>query len=1026
MTPVPFEQFFEHCPRLLWAVDGAGRVLHMNKAWERYLGYSVQVLQKQPLLELLHPEDRPRIQAEWNKLWQGQGSSTLSLSGVQNTITFVGRLQIQDGLCHRFIWTASLLPLQEGEVIGLCGSADPELPSTGADPPTAQVLRDNHHHLQALIEQVSVGIGLTDLKGCVLSINPAAQRMHGYSQDELLQMNFADYTHPDDLQEDQELFQQLVAGEISSYCLEKRYLRKDGSQFWGRLTISLVRDPQGQPQFAVSVLEDISEAKQAEAALRQSEAEKQAIIQAIPDLMLWISAEGRYLSMVRQPVGFPVLANMDEIQGLSIPDIMPPDLAERELFYLREALRTGQQQIYTYPLILAGEERHFEVRMVPSGGEKVLAVVREFTDQKRAETALRNSEERLRAILENAPNAINILSLDGRILECNPAALHLLGYTLQELKALRFADYTYPEDQGLSEGILNELLTGHRESYRYEKRFVHKQGHVIWTRVAVSLLRDSTHTPTHIISIIEDITQAKRLDQERLVVLESLKESEARYRLLAENATDMISRHGPLGRFLDASPACLAILGYRPEELKGKLLFDMVHPEDLANLQAAFRPNLVSGVENEPRVIYRVRHQQGHFVWLETSSRLLIGPDGSLERVAVSRDITERKQAARDLERSLALLQATLEATTNGILVTDLQSHLLVHNRLLAQMWQLESFHLKPEAERTHHMAEQVQDPQAFLALVDELLAHPDTSHSAVLDLLDQRILHLVTKPLWIGGIITGRVWSFQDITNSKKIERMKNEFVSMVSHELRTPLTSIRGSLGLILGGVGGPLNEQLRHLLDIAQKNSERLLVLINDILDIEKIEAGRINFEIRPLFLRPLLEQILQVNQAYAESYGVQMRLQVDPDCEGCQIRADSHRLTQVVTNLLSNAIKFSPPGEWVDLRVIRIQGWLRLTVQDRGPGIPRSFRSQIFQRFAQADASDTRLRGGTGLGLSISKAIVDKLGGHIDFITCSAEEGDGETGTCFYLDFPLFLDGDPLAAKDAEKDFPFKGS
>ncbi|MFQ3614974.1 MAG: PAS domain S-box protein [Cyanobacteriota bacterium] len=642
--------------------------------------------------------------------------------------------------------------------------------------------------------------------------------------------------------------------------------------------------------------------------------------------------------------------------------------------------------------------------------------------------ALRASEERLRAILENAPNAINILSLDGRVLECNPAALNLLGYTLEELQALSFADYTYPEDQGLSEGILDELLAGQRENYRYEKRFVHKQGHVVWTRVAVSLLRDSANTPTHIISIIEDITQAKRLEQERLVVLESLKESEARYRLLAENATDMISRHGPLGRFLDASPACFAILGYRPEELRGRILFDLVHPEDLTNIQAAFRPNLVSGVDSEPRVIYRVRHQQGHFVWLETSSRLLIGPDGSLERVAVSRDITERKQAARDLERSLALLRATLEATTNSILVTDLQGHLLVYNRLLVQMWGLKSAHLKPEAEveRTQHMAEQVQDPQAFLTLIEELLARPEVSQSLVLELLDQRILHLVTKPLWIRGTITGRVWSFQDITSSKKIERMKNEFVSMVSHELRTPLTSIRGSLGLILGGVGGPLNEQHQNLLEIAQKNSERLLVLINDILDIEKIEAGRISFEIRPLPLVPLLEQILQVNQSYADNYGVRMRLSVDPGCADCQIRADSQRFTQVVTNLLSNAIKFSPPGESVDLRVSQIQGWLRLTVQDRGPGIPKAFRPQMFQRFAQADASDTRLRGGTGLGLSISKAIVDKLGGRIDFMTCSAEEGEGETGTCFYLDFPLLLGGDPLAQTASEKDFPLQGS
>ncbi|MEN9229519.1 MAG: PAS domain S-box protein [Thermostichus sp. DG02_5_bins_236] len=1022
MVPVPLEQFFEHCPSLLWAIDDAGRILCMNRAWERYLGYPIQALQGQSLLEFIHPQDRPHIQGQWENLWQAPEATA--------SITFAGRLQAREGLYHRFNWTASRLPLQEGEAMGLCGSADPDLPSTRADPPTVQALRDNHHHLQALIEQTSVGIGITDLNGCVVSLNPAAQRLHGYSHEELLHMNFAEYTHPEDLQKDQELFQQLVAGEIPAYSLEKRYLRKDGSQFWGRLTISLVRDPQGQPQFAVSVLEDITQAKQTEAALRESEAEKQAIIQAIPDLMVWIGRGGRYLSMVRQPVGFPALVSMEGIQGLTIPEVMPPDLAERELFYLQEALRTGQQQIYTYPLVLAGEEqeRYFEVRMVPSGGEKVLAVVREFTDEKRAETALRASEERLRAILENAPNAINILNLDGRILECNPATLNLLGYTFEELQTLSFSDYTHPEDHGLSEGILSELLAGQRQSYRYEKRFVHKQGYVVWTQVAVSLLQDSSQRPTHIISIIEDITQAKQREQERLAMLESLQESEARYRLLAENATDMISRHNPLGEFLDVSPACLAILGYQPEELKEKVFFDLVHPEDLTNIQAAFSPNLGSGVDSEPRVIYRVRHQQGHFVWLETSNRLLIGPEGSLEWVAVSRDISERKRAAHDLERSLALLRATLEATTNGILVTNLQGHLLVYNHLLVEMWDLQPSHLEPETEegRTRHMAEQVQDPQAFLRLIERLMAHPAVSHSAVLELLDQRILHLVTKPLWIRGTITGRVWSFQDITSSKKIERMKNEFVSMVSHELRTPLTSIRGSLGLILGGVGGSLNEQLRNLLEIAQKNTERLLVLINDILDIEKIEAGRINFEIRPLSLVPLLEQILQVNQSYADKYGVRMHLEVAPGCEEAQVCTDSHRFTQVVTNLLSNAIKFSPPGACVDLRLSQQQGWVRLAIQDHGPGIPQAFRPQIFQRFAQADASDTRLRGGTGLGLSISKAIVDKLGGRIDFMTCSAEEGEGETGTCFYLDFPLFLARDPLAQTASEKDFPLQGS
>ncbi|MGQ9837482.1 MAG: hypothetical protein ACUVRV_05850 [Cyanobacteriota bacterium] len=157
----------------------------------------------------------------------------------------------------------------------------------------------------------------------------------------------------------------------------------------------------------------------------------------------------------------------------------------------------------------------------------------------------------------------------------------------------------------------------------------------------------------------------------------------------------------------------------------------------------------------------------------------MVGPDGSLERVALSQDISERKQAAHDLERSLALLQATLEATTNGIWVTeDLQAHLLVYNHLLVQIWGLKSDHLKLEVGvgRTQHMAEQMQDPQAFLTLIEELLGRLEVSQSLVLELLDQRILHLVTKPLWIRSTITGRVWSFQDITSSKKIKRMKNE----------------------------------------------------------------------------------------------------------------------------------------------------------------------------------------------------------------------------------------------------------
>ncbi|MDX2272306.1 MAG: AAA family ATPase [Cyanobacteriota bacterium] len=234
------------------------------------------------------------------------------------------------------------------------------------------------------------------------------------------------------------------------------------------------------------------------------------------------------------------------------------------------------------------------------------------------------------------------------------------------------------------------------------------------------------------------------------------------------------------------------------------------------------------------------------------------------------------------------------------------------------------------------------------------------------------------------------------DITEVKRVEQLKNEFVSVVSHELRTPLTSIRGSLGLIIGGVGGSISEQTRSLVDIAYKNSDRLMLLINDILDIEKIESGKMNFEIKRYALLPLLEQAIESNRTYAAQYQVEFVLVSGVDGE---VEVDSHRLTQVITNLLSNAAKFSPPESQVIIQTQYTPPYLRVMVTDRGSGIPEEFHSRIFQKFAQADSSSTRSKGGTGLGLSISKAIIERLGGKIGF------ETQAEVGTTFYFDLPL---------------------
>jgi len=235
-----------------------------------------------------------------------------------------------------------------------------------------------------------------------------------------------------------------------------------------------------------------------------------------------------------------------------------------------------------------------------------------------------------------------------------------------------------------------------------------------------------------------------------------------------------------------------------------------------------------------------------------------------------------------------------------------------------------------------------------------------------------------------------------RDITDRKNIERMKNEFVSTVSHELRTPLTSIRGALGLILGGVTGEVAPKARAMVEIALKNSERLVRLINDILDIDKIESGKMVFHLQPVELMPLLEHAIDINRAYGHQFDITFTL--ESAISDAWIYADSDRLIQALTNLLSNAAKFSSSGARVLVSLARQGAILRIAIRDHGPGIPEAFRARLFQKFAQADASDARQKGGTGLGLSITKAIVEKLGGTID-VTIAPD-----AGSIFFIDLP----------------------
>jgi PAS domain S-box-containing protein len=255
-----------------------------------------------------------------------------------------------------------------------------------------------------------------------------------------------------------------------------------------------------------------------------------------------------------------------------------------------------------------------------------------------------------------------------------------------------------------------------------------------------------------------------------------------------------------------------------------------------------------------------------------------------------------------------------------------------------------------------------------------------------------------VRPVLWEGA--PARVSVIRDVTQERRVNRMKSEFVSTVSHELRTPLTSVRGALGLLEAGVAGPISPKGLDLIRIARENAERLIRLISDMLDLEKIEAGK--FDLRRASLMPsdLVRVAIDGIMGMAGQYGIRVAEHIDAHRS---FAGDHDRVVQVLTNLLSNAIKFSPPGSTVEVSVaesgVGMDAMVRFEVSNEGPGIGAADRVRLFQKFEQLDASDTRRRGGTGLGLAISKAIVDQHGGRI------GADSEPNVRTTFWFEIPL---------------------
>jgi len=471
-----------------------------------------------------------------------------------------------------------------------------------------------------------------------------------------------------------------------------------------------------------------------------------------------------------------------------------------------------------------------------------------------------------------------------------------------------------------------------------------------------------------------------------------LRNSEQHTRAIISNALDGIITINEQGMIASLNPAAERMFGYTAEETIGKHI-NILIPDAYRNQKNNFLDMLTDlkkignhGLQGQRKDGATFPFELGISETTLNNQRMFIG---------TIHDITKRKQAEHAINRFKNVLDDTLDMIF--MFEPDTLRFVYLNRGAINSM----GYSRQELLEMTPYQIKPLMPEQEFRALIAPLLQQEvpslnfETLHRRKdgSDFFVEIFLQFVTtdndtdKGLFVAIV--------RDITERKKIERLKNEFVSTVSHELRTPLTSIRGALGLIVGGIAGEIPAQAKKLAEIACNNSERLVRLINDILDIDKIESGKMVFDVHPVEIMPLVEEALQANQAYAEQYQVRFILdsRVPPDTKTL---ADHDRLTQAMANLLSNAAKFSPANDAVIISVGLQQNMIRISITDHGAGIPIEFHDRIFQKFAQADASDTRQKGGTGLGLSITKAIIEKHGGSIGYETCAGR------GTTFYFD------------------------
>ena len=586
-----------------------------------------------------------------------------------------------------------------------------------------------------------------------------------------------------------------------------------------------------------------------------------------------------------------------------------------------------------------------------------------------------------------------VIGVDLRRLRVNNAFCRMLGYSEAEMLSRTVYDLTHPDDVGLDVSQRKRCLAGEIETYQLEKRYFHKDGHLMWGNMTNSLVRDADRTPLYFIVQVQDITELKLKEQ-------VLRESEERFRALTLLSSDWYWEQDENFRFVQISGVNATDAAW--SGTLGKTRWELSHVNMDESVWAAHKAQLE---RHEPFRDFEITRlgKQGEIQYRCISGVPIFNASGGFSGYrGVGRDTTEMRRAAGAVRDSESLLRQITNTVSALIAYVDVGHHFRFHNKAYE-----EAFGLPFEAIQGKHMREVMGEAfyETVRPNVEEVLSgypvtYERTQKTARGDLRDYSVNYF---PRYGEGAEEGKVIGFYslatDVTEFKRMNRVadaanrsKSEFLANMSHEIRTPMNAIVGLTHLVLKT---GLTERQRDYLVKVQRSSQHLLGILNDILDFSKVEAGKLSIECADFEIEKLLDNLSNLLSEKSSAKGLELVFDIGADVPQ-NLLGDSLRLGQVLINFANNAVKFTETGVIVvSVSVIELSDQnvlLRFAVKDTGIGLTQEQIGRLFQSFQQADASTTRKFGGTGLGLAISKRLVELMGGEVGV---DSEVGVGST-------------------------------